>query len=355
MILNQPLVVFESDDWGMIRTSSLNAFRKLDEEFPLSQCGYSKNDALERDLDLNGLIEVLDSNRSRATKNSIPKFTLNYVMFNPDFESIEKSNYQKYFRESCLTTFANYSGSDTVLKLVQDGAIEGFFTPQFHATEHININNWMRSLQHKDEPTLKAFQHNMANLYKESQSNCPKEHLDAFGYRYNENTEALEETVRIGLNAFKEVFGFSSKTMIAPCYLWGNRLEKAAMQNGIKAFQGGTVQKIPTAKGFDKRRHYMGQKGKRSQRYFIRNCQFERVDNPAKDWVDSCLKDIELAFRFNKPAIISTHRVNYIGRLNEANRSEGLKQLNRLLKAINKKWPDVQYLSTPELLEKYYS
>ena len=99
-------------------------------------------------------------------------------------------------------------------------------------------------------------------MHKESKSNCPKEHLDAFGYRGFENMEALEDTVRIGLNAFKEVFGFASETMIAPCYLWDNRLEKAAMQNGIRAFQGGTVQKIPTTNGFEKRRHYMGQKGK---------------------------------------------------------------------------------------------
>ena len=139
--------------------------------------------------------------------------------------------------------------------------------------------------------------------------------------------------------------------MIAPCYLWDDRLEQAAIQNGIKAFQGGTVQKVPVENGFEKRRHYMGQKGKEAQCYFIRICQFERVDSPAKDWVDSCLKDIEIAFRFKKPAIISSHRVNYNGRLNEANRTKGLKQLDRLLKAINKKWPDVQYLSTPELLD----
>ncbi len=348
-------IVFESDDWGMIRTSSLDAFQTLDERFPLSQCVYSSNDALERDSDVNGLIEVLDSNRSQASENSSPKFTLNYVMFNPDFGRIEKFGFQKYYRESCLTTYANYGASDNVLDLVKHGATNGFFMPQFHATEHININNWMLSLQQGDESTLNAFQHSMANLHRESQSNCPKEHLDAFGYRDNESTEALEETVLIGLNAFKEVFGFTSKTMIAPCYLWDSRLEKAAMHDGIKAFQGGTVQKIPTANGFEKRRHYMGQRGKQGQRYFIRNCQFERVDNPLKDWVNSCLRDIEMAFRFKKPAIISTHRVNYMGRLNENNRSEGLKQLDLLLKEINKKWPDVEYLSTPELLEKYYS
>lgn len=211
---SQKIVVIESDDWGMIRTSSIDAFKALDKRFPLSQCGYSSNDAIERDLDVNGLMEVLDSNRSQSSENTIPKFTLNYVLFNRDFGSIDKYGFQKYYRESCLTTYANYGGSDKVFNLVKDGVTKGFFMPQFHATEHININNWMLSLQQGDESTLHAFQHSMANLHKENQSNCSKEHLDAFGYRDNESTEALEETVRIGLNAFKEVFGFASETRI---------------------------------------------------------------------------------------------------------------------------------------------
>ena len=351
---NRKIIVFESDDWGMIRTSSKKALEYLSKKYPLNNCGYSRFDALERQSDLQGLLDVLASNSNSAEEDGQPKFTLNFVTNNPDFDKIEKSKFKEYHRESSFITYKEYENSLSVPYLMNEGIKNGLVLPQFHATEHININTWMKELQNNNKATREAFVIKIANLHKQTQSNCHKEHLDAFGYREEERFEKLEETVNAGLKEFESIFKFKSKTMIAPCYLWDKRLEKAAITMGIKAFQGGTVQKIPTHDGFRKKRHFMGQKGSDNQRYFIRNCQFERVGNPNKDWVSSCLKDIEIAFKFNKPAIISSHRVNYIGRLNEANRTQGLRQLDQLLKEINKKWPDVQYLSTPELLNKFY-
>jgi hypothetical protein len=353
--VNKKIVVLESDDWGMIRTSSNKALEKLSQKYPLQSCNYSKNDSLEREEDVQGLLDVLTNNQSKSDENAMPIFTLNYVTHNPNFREINKSQFQQYFRESNLETYAKYERSSGVPKLIQTGITNRMVLPQYHATEHININNWLLDLQNGGRATLEAFNYEMANLHKEQQSNCSKEYLDAFGFRTEEKAEPLENTLKAGLSHFEKLFGFKSQSIIAPCYLWDDRMESVALEHGVKAFQGGTVQKIPLKEGFKKKRHYMGQKGASGQRYFIRNCQFERVDDPQKDWVDSCLKDIETAFRFKKPAIISTHRVNYMGRLNEGNRTKGLKQLDLLLKEINKRWPEVQYLSTPDLLNKYYN
>ena len=352
---NRKIVVFESDDWGMIRTSSISAFNELKNDYPLEKCAYSSNDALERDVDILGLLEIFNNNKSSAYQNNTPKLTLNYVMFNPDFDKISNGGFNNYHRESLNNTYSKYLQSDNVLKIVQEGILNEVFIPQFHSTEHVNINNWMLALRNGDPDTLKAFHFDMANLHKQNHSNCQKEYLDAFGYRQTKCFESLDKTVAVGLNEFNRVFAFQAKTMISPCYIWDDDLESAAMDNGIIAFQGSTVQKVPIKEGFKKRRHFMGQKGRNGQRYFIRNCHFERVNNPNKDWVDSCLADIETAFTYNKPAIISTHRVNYIGRLKESNRTLGLKELDLLLKEINKRWPDMEYLSTSELLDKYYN
>ena len=88
--------------------------------------------------------------------------------------------------------------------------------------------------------------------------------------------------------------------------------------------------------------------------YLTRNvvfepCSFEYPEN--KDWVMDTLNDIDIAFKWKKPATISTHRVNYIGWLNPKNRSKGLKCLDELLKNILKKWPDVIFLTSVELGE----
>ncbi len=67
------------------------------------------------------------------------------------------------------------------------------------------------------------------------------------------------------------------------------------------------------------------------------------------DWADSCLRDIGHAFSWKKPAIISSHRVNYIGSLDKSNIDHGLQQLDTLLKTIVKKWPEVEFINTMQL------
>jgi endonuclease IV len=43
--------------------------------------------------------------------------------------------------------------------------------------------------------------------------------------------------------------------------------------------------------------------------------------------------------------------VNYIGSLNEENRSKGLRQLKELLNKIIEKWPEVEFMTSPQLGE----
>jgi hypothetical protein len=96
----------------------------------------------------------------------------------------------------------------------------------------------------------------------------------------------------------------------------------------------------------------MGMKNKFGQRFIKRNCFFEPSGRD-KDWVDSCLRDIELAFRYGKPAVISTHRVNYVGDRNADNRDFGLKQLDKLIKLMLLKWPDIEFTNTPKLFDYF--
>ena len=61
------------------------------------------------------------------------------------------------------------------------------------------------------------------------------------------------------------------------------------------------------------------------------------------------MKQIETAFRWNKPAIISSHRVNFCGHIDPKNREKGLDSLKQLLQEIVKKWPDVEFMAADEL------
>ena len=61
------------------------------------------------------------------------------------------------------------------------------------------------------------------------------------------------------------------------------------------------------------------------------------------------MADITLAFKYKKPAVISSHRVNYTGGLDKKNREFGNHQLALLLNEIMNKWSDVEFLTSVEL------
>ena len=67
------------------------------------------------------------------------------------------------------------------------------------------------------------------------------------------------------------------------------------------------------------------------------------------DIVDRALAQIAIAFAFRRPAVINTHRVNYIGSINPENADLGLSALQRLLESITRRWPDVKFISTDQL------
>ena len=71
------------------------------------------------------------------------------------------------------------------------------------------------------------------------------------------------------------------------------------------------------------------------------------------DWIDSCLKDIDISFKLHKPAIISSHRVNFVSGRSVENRDRSLIQLERLIKEILTRWPDVEFSSASRFLNEF--
>ena len=76
---------------------------------------------------------------------------------------------------------------------------------------------------------------------------------------------------------------------------------------------------------------------------------FEPSREPNFDWINECMVEMAIAFRWGKPAIINSHRVNFMGTLSEENRTNGLNLLSGLLKAMLQKWPDIEFMCSDEL------
>ena len=117
----------------------------------------------------------------------------------------------------------------------------------------------------------------------------------------------------------------------------------------LSYIQSGTVQWFPGKGKNNCHRRFQGGINSIGQRYIVRNVHFEPSSDRHKDWVSDTLRDIDLAFRLRKPAVISTHRVNFMGGLSTENRDRGLSSLKSLLSEMLKRWPDIEFLDAVEL------
>jgi hypothetical protein len=145
---------------------------------------------------------------------------------------------------------------------------------------------------------------------------------------------------------FNRIFGYQSKSFIAPNYIWSSRNEQILSSLGIRFIQGVFTQKDPL-QGI--RHNYLGKTNQNDQLYLIRNVFFEPSSSNKINWVKSCMVQISDAFELNKPAIICSHRVNFIGSIFEENRIYNLRLLDQLLLEITTKWPNVEFMTSAEL------
>ena len=350
-LTKRKIVVIESDDWGSVRMSSKDAYNYfLTKGLPVDKCPYNRYDALECNNDLERLFDVLGSVIDLNGNPAV--LTANTVMANPDFEKIRNSGYQKYYYEPFTKTLERYPAHDRVYDLYKKGITEKLFKPQFHGREHLNVARWMRALQEGDGYVLMAFEWSMFSLHTGINSSCRSEYLDAFAVESHEEQLQLRTIILEGLELFQKLFGYPSRTCIAPCYNWNREVEEVLSDHSVNVLQGIVVQmdRIYKSQGSHKKRyHYTGQSNRLAQRYLVRNCFFEPSQTRETDPVSDCLTRMHTAFAWHKPAIISTHRLNFMGFLNSSNRDKNLKHFKRLLFAITKRWPDVEFLSSDQL------
>jgi hypothetical protein len=341
--VKEKLIIIESDDWGAIRTPSKETLNYFEQKgFDIANSIY-KNDALASQDDLEKLFEVLQSYKGSDGKPAV--ITANSIMANPDFDKIKAHDFQEYFWESFTTTLKRYPKHQNNFQLWKQGTDDGIFHPQFHGREHLNIKRWMKALQSKDEAILTSFDQQTTYSGKGDYS-----FMEAYDWDSPQDVNEHKTIIADGLKIFEGHFGFKPKSFIAPCYNWDTKLETFLAEQGIEWIQGLRSQLQPTGKfnEYQSIRHSFAQQ-ENGLRYNIRNCFFEPSMLPQKDWVNGCLAQIQAAFLFSRPAVICSHRINFVGFINPKNGERGLNDLNQLLKAIVKKWPEAKFITTEEL------
>ncbi|SHF17140.1 hypothetical protein [Alkalibacter saccharofermentans] len=346
------LLVFESDDWGSIRMPSGEIYEKLVSiEDPVDKDPFTKFDSLESEEDVKALLKALENFRDKNGRN--PVVTANFAVANPDFRKIEEGKFESYYYEPFTKTYERYPSHRGSFIELNKAVRKGVIFPQFHCREHLNVPRWMRDLKSGKDEVRRAFDYNMISTASSFDKDNKFAYMDSFNLSNNEDASYMPSVLKEGLELFEDIFGFKSKSFIASCYVWDDDLEEELFKLGIEFIQGGRVQLVPRPEKqgsfYDERRHCIGQKNKRGQIYLVRNCDFEPAWNPDYDWVERCIEEIEHAFKYKKPATVSTHRLNYMGFIHENNREKNLGLLSNLFEKVLEKWPDIEFLTTVEL------
>ncbi len=346
--ISSRVVVIESDDWGSVRMPSVNKYLSLIElGIPVNRSLYCKYDGLELNSDIEALLGLLHRINSRYKKKVI--ITLNFVTANPDFIKIKEIDFSNYFSECILETYRKYPGSENVISKVNQGVANSYFLPQFHGREHINVQYWM-SLLKSDKNFRLACENNVCGLstdiYPELEKSVQATY-DTLDVQYQNNS------ITEGLGNFERIFGFRSRSFISNNYILSETSFLTLKSRGIEVIQGMKYQKLPKQNNAKKRRHIRRSFGEVDSvsgiKFTVRNCTFEPTE--IGDTVESTIQQVRIAFLMKKPAVISTHRINFTSRLSIENRDKNLIEFERLLVRIIEEWPDVQFMTSIEALE----
>jgi len=346
----QKYLIIESDDWGTIRMPNLSTFDLLRKNsIPVDLLHIDKLDSVESQEDLEALFKTLTS--VEDSKGNPAVLTAYHVMANPNFEAVENNGRTEYVYETIVETYKRNPHTRDSLNSIQKGMKMGIYIPQFHGREHIHVKRWMEAINSQSSKEKLAFDNkaiistrgrNDPNPYK-------KDYFKGFDYETDEEAKEIEAIHRDGLRLFKEIFGMDSVTFVAQGCVWGDNLNTMLKSEGVNLLSGQQLQ--PTASGYKTVDKRWGKINSIGQVYWRRNAQLEPARNQNFNWVGKCLAEIEIAFRWGKPAVISAHRENFIGSIFEENRTQSLEKLELLLKKVLMKWPDVHFISSARLAE----
>ena len=349
------IVVFSVDDYGSVRLDSKKARENMDKlGFKAISPTFDNLDTLESKEDLEILFETLSSVKDKNDNHAV--FTPFALPCNIDFEAMEKEEYTRYIYELLPETYKKLSikdpkAYDGTWELWQEGLEKGLVRPQFHGREHFNLKVFEEDLINKNPELIVALQNRSYTGISNKFHSYIKRSASFDFWKFKEN-ETFKEVISDGLNQFESVFGYRATQFNPPGGQAHSFIYKFLKDSGIKFIDVPLINKEHQGEGnFKKYFNYTGKINELGMLYQVRNAVFEPINNWDIDWINFTINQIETSFFWHRPAIISSHRVNFCGYVDPKNRKKGISALKELLKKIVNKWPDVEFMSSDELGE----
>jgi hypothetical protein len=342
------LLVIAADDYGNIRVaSSASRAYLMKKGLNMDQNRFDVYDHLETAEDLEALFDVLRRHRDSQGRPAV--VTPYALAANIHFDKVMEEGNDTYHYELLPDTLDKDSLHTGTWAIWQQGIREGLFIPQYHGREHLHVPLFEYWLQQKHTPFLHCLE---ARSYA-GLSPSPWEgvgYATAFGFITSSQLHQVNEVALDGLKQFEKVFGYQATCFTPPSMVSSEETFHQLESEGIKTVETSFIIKVPVGPAQTKTRiRITGQRSGKSQKFLTRNVVFEPCGQSLENSLAEALKGIRAAFALGKPAVVSTHRVNFCGMLDEKNRAQGLHALDRLLGIVHKTWPEVEFVSSSDI------
>jgi hypothetical protein len=350
-----PSVVFESDDWGACeRTTDTAIYGKYCKIMRKYIKGSNPSSStLETPADLERLFSIL---RKYSGIDSLPCiFTAFTCMGNPDFAAIRANGFSEYVDIGLDKGVPAEWERGDIAGMMRNGFEKGVWAPEFHSfLHHTSPVRWMERLNASGQEGKKARELFEINCYFQG------EHVPEYD---GLNVKEQFDWVSRCMTRFNNIFGFMPQAAVTSDAYPETEIVWAA--NGITAIclkncriNTGEIVVYPT-KPWNMQNVYekIGNfNPSLNSVYITRNVFFECAMFTGAAGGHSTEEVVPVINNrlnvLNEPAVISTHRLNYV------NLDNGLvelrfRELEKLLAALQKK--GAYFLTTGEVADLYRS
>ena len=310
-VLEQPVLIIESDDWGPGPETHAHALDQIRGE-------------LKRHTDHTGRHPVM---------------TIGVVLSIPDMPRIQETG--RY-----AARYLHESEFRSIVDALKKGADEGVFYLQLHGMAHYWPDNLMTELERN--PALVKSLTEVPWLTETMPSWLQSRWIDGRQLPSAPMpATAIDQAVAGEVQEFERCFGFRPKVAVPPTFVWNEEVEHAYARHGIEVLI--TPGRRYTGRDAEGRLTPPDQVEINGARFscglvtLVRDLYFE----PALGHTPTeLLPQIERKWTRREPALLETHRFNFV---DEAQRSSALRALNELLEKVVVQSPETRFLNPLEL------
>ncbi|MGY6560087.1 MAG: hypothetical protein ACXIT9_12480 [Nitritalea sp.] len=343
---NQKYLIIESDDWGSLQIIDKNHRDKLIKLglLQIKSDPISSLDGLEVAEDFEMLYEVLTSVKDSNGNSAV--FTPFINTGNPNFPEILNSDFESLHYEKFTDTYKKFGRDQNEIFLSQ-GVLNKILRPQLHGHGHVCDWIWFENLKSSSIAKL-AIQNNFSSVTVDNQIKLLNGFRPTYFVRNSGELELAKISLKRAVNEFEDIMGYKAEVFDAPNAVFHPELEGHLTKFGIRSIVTPFYRNEPDFNGnvVKNGRYNFGAKNEYGQIYHIRNCMFEPYKGTT---AETTLRMIDTCFRWGKPAVISSHRVNYVSSVFQSVRNNSLNELKKILSSVVKRHPDVQFISSGDL------